>query len=149
MAVGSVYRTSFQNNLIGLYDGFTNRLETLWRTTKDHYLLMPTATVGIVTAAVIWNPVGLALTAGSLALIAYKANQASTHYFLEGEKETGLNQFGETAADIFLLGAGIGLGKAGQTVTQVKNGTNAGIAFHLVDEVAAGILLVKQALQNW
>src|SRR3989338_6409775 len=96
-----VHRTPFKNNLINLYHGFANRLENLVDVTKDHYVLMPTVTAGIITAAVIWSPVGLALTGASLLLIGYEANQASTTYFLKGNQEKGLNQFGETTADIF------------------------------------------------
>lgn len=129
------------------WEGFAGRFQNLWEVTKDRYILMPTLTLGIITAAIVCPPIGLALTAGAVALIGYKAHQASSNYFLDNPTE-GVTQFGETLADITLLGGGLALGRVGQALLPIQKGTNAGAALHLVDEVAAGILVVKKTLQN-
>lgn len=132
--------------VLSIWEGFTDRFGNLAETTKDHYLLMPIVTFGVIATAVAWPLFGVGLTLASVGLIGIKAYQASTNYFLEGRQAEGLNQFGETTADITLLAGGLALGRAGQAVTQAKSGTTAGVALHLVDEVAAGILFIERTL---
>lgn len=147
--MGSIYRTQTRRgNDSPFWDGFTDRFQNLWHTTKDHYILMPALTAGIITAAIISNPFGWALTGVAAAMITYQTYQASSDYFLNGNQEKGLTEFGETTADIALLGGGFALGGAGQAITKARIGTNAGVAIHLVDEVAAGILAVQKFLQH-
>lgn len=139
--------SKFSQNVLQVWEGFADRFENLAQVTRDHYILMPALTAGIITAAVVWNPVGWTLTFAALGLVGHKAHQASSQYFL-GDPRQGLYQAGETAADITLLGGGLALGRAGQAITHAKSGSNAGIALHLVDEVASGFLLFRNALQN-
>ncbi len=132
--------------VLSVWEGFSDRFQNLAETATDHYLLMPIATFGVIAGAVAWPLFGMGLTLASLGLIGIKAYQASSNYFLEGREAEGLTQFGETIADTTLLAGGLALGKAGQTVTQAKSGTSAGVALHLVDEVAASILFIERTL---
>ncbi|MBI4125707.1 MAG: hypothetical protein HY466_07250 [Deltaproteobacteria bacterium] len=139
--------SKFSQGVLRVWEGFSDRFENLAQTTRDHYVLMPALTVGVIAAATIWNPVGWTLTFAALGLVGYKAHQASSEYFLGGPRK-GMYQAGETVADITLMVGGVAVGRTGQAITHVSNGSNAGAALHLVDEVASGIIVFKNTLQN-
>lgn len=139
--------SKFSQNVLRVWEGFSDRYRNLAQVCKDHYILMPVVAGIVITTAVLSAPVGWTLTFAALGLISWKGYQASSEYYL-GNRQKGLQEFGEMAADLTLLGGGLAVGRAGQAITHVRNGSNAGIALHLVDEVASGILVVKKALQN-
>lgn len=129
------------------FGGFTGRFSGLWDTTMEHYLLVPALFVTIVAVAVSFEVIGFLMMVGAIGLVTYEIANASANLFL-GDSNAGLKQMGEGVADGILLGGGCALGAGAKAVTGTENATRAGVALHLLDDVALGTVMATKAMQE-
>jgi len=131
-----------------IWEGFVAPFQSLWETTTKHYHILVPAIAVIFGAAIFFPIVGTTLTVAAAFMILDKAADAASNY-ASGNESEGLRQFGEALGNTALLAAGLGLGRAGQAlVGGAKKSGNAGAAIHLIDEVAAGILVFQRTFQD-